>query len=108
MSEKILFYIILIPAMLGIAEILHFLKLYITRGKKRPSRCILFYLCGENCYCSLKGILEEYYWQGKNFAEKIVVVDCGIKDLKECLSAAKNKDIVFIKPTDLPEFLKKV
>lgn len=106
MPEKILLYILLIPAMLGFSEILHFLKLYITRGKTKCKKCVLFYLCGKNCFCSLKGILEEFSWQGKGFAEKIVVVDCGIEDMEECLLAAKNSDIVFIKPTDLPEFLK--
>lgn len=107
MSEKILLYILLIPAMLGLAEILHFLKLYITRGKAKCKKCVLFYLCGENCFCSLKAILEECSWQGRNFAEKVVVVDCGIEDIEECLSEANNSGIVFIKPTDLPEFFKK-
>ncbi len=107
MDEKILFYIILIPAMLGFAEILHFLKLYITRGRKKPRKCVLFYLCGKDCFCSLKAILEEYLWLGKSFAEKIVVVDCGIEDIDECLSVARNSGIVFIKPIDLPEVLKK-
>ncbi len=107
MDEKILFYIILIPAMLGLAEILHFLKLYITRGSKHPKKCVLFYLAGKNCFCSVKAILEEYLWLGKSFAEKIVIVDCGIEDMKECLSAVKDGEIVFVKPKDLPEILKK-
>ncbi len=107
MDEKILFYIILIPAMLGVAEILHFLKLYITRGSKRPQKYVLLYLRGKNCFCELKAILEEYLWLGKSFAEKVVIVDCGIEDIDECLSAVKNSGIVFIKPIDLPEILKK-
>ncbi len=93
MSEIIFVIIFLIPSMLGLAEILHFIRSYILGGKAKPRKLLLVYLTGDDASLQLKGVLEEFNWHGKRFAEKVIAVDCGAKDFALCKALAQKGEI---------------
>ena len=95
----------LIPTILGIAEILHFIKIYIINPRPKVQKYVLLFLCGENCFEQLKVLFDEYVWKGKNYAEKIIALDCGIKDCEECLKFAAEKGITVLKNENLVKVL---
>lgn len=97
MAVRIFFYLLLIPAMLGLSEIIHYLKIYITKPKGNVRKYMIVYLKGSDCALKLKSVLEEYFWYGKRYCERILVLDGGIEDVSECESIARRNKVVILK-----------
>ncbi len=108
MTETFLLILLLFPSMLGIAELMHLAKVYIISPKSKPKKVVIVYLYGEYALEQLRLILEEYSWHGKNYAQQIVAVDCGIvsEQYKECESFARNNKIIFCKEENLVSVFK--
>lgn len=109
MAEIILFLVFLIPAMLGLAEILHILKLYILYPKTAASYVLVF-LKGENASEQLMLALEQYFWLGKRYARNIIAVDMGLngESLKVCRKIALRHNVIFCSEKELDLVLKRV
>lgn len=105
MSEIIFIFIFLIPSMLGLAEILHLIKTYILSGKNKPRKLLLVYLKGDDALLQLKGVLEEFNWQGKRLAERIIAVDCGAKDFELCKNLAQKCGILYCDIKDFKDVI---
>lgn len=97
MAVRIFFYLLLIPAMLGLSEIIHYLKVYIMKPKGNIKKYMIVYLKGTDCAFKLKSVLEEYFWYGKRYCEGILVLDGGIEDIFECESMAQRNKVVILK-----------
>ena len=104
MIEIILILMLLFPSMLGLAEILHFIKVYILLSKVKPQKTVLVYLKGKKSVEQLEYVIEEYHWYGEQYAKKIAAIDYGIPDdlIEECKEIAKRNNVLFYSK----EFLK--
>ena len=109
MAELILFLFLLIPAMLGLAEILHLIKTYILYPHKTDS-CMVVYLKGENPVGRLKFALEQYCWLGKRYIGNIIAVSSGLdgEDYDICREIALNHGIIFCGEDELPIIFEKI
>ena len=107
MGEILVFVIFFIPAILGVAEICHSLKVYIISSKKKARKYIVIFLSTGNSYEQLLSAVEEMYWHGKKYAEKIIAVDCGMdmEEYKICLEISREKNVIFCKNDDLKDIL---
>jgi len=107
MAEILLVLFFLIPAMLGIAEILHIIKLYILFPKSAESYVII-YLKNENASGQLMYALEQYFWFGKKYAKNIIAVNSGLSsdNYEICKSIALKHNIIFCSEEELQTVLK--
>ncbi len=64
----------LIPATLGLAEILHILKRLILKPTKPYSSTTLIFIDGENAPLQLLYAAEQYLWQGKSEGTSVIAV----------------------------------
>jgi len=96
MAEKILVIVFLLLAMLGLAELLHLLKLYILFPKKKGERIFMIKLEGENALADLKAFYCEYTWFGTRLAKKLMALDCDAREIDACKSFCKDNNIIFI------------
>ena len=103
MTETILIILLLFPSMLGIAELLHQVKIYILLPKTKPEKAVVVYLKGEKAVEQLMYILQEYRWHGESYAKRIVAVDSGIPEnlVDECKKIAFENKILFYKKEHL-------
>ena len=97
MIWSIFFLTFLVPAMLGLAEIIHFAKVYIMLPRRRASKYLLVFLNDQNTLRQLWCLLEEYKWSGKKYAEKIIAVNMGLdeEDYNKALRV-NNKDYLIL------------
>ncbi len=75
MAELIFILLFAILAILGLAEILHTIRLWILSGGEKSEKILIIVPDNEGFPKQLLKIYEEARWQGENFARKIVVVD---------------------------------
>lgn len=97
MVETILLILLLFPSMLGLAEIIHMIKLYILLPKVKPQKAVIVYLNGEKSVEQLQFVIQEYLWYGEKYAKKIAAVDKGIPEdlVDKCIDIAVRNDIIF-------------
>ena len=66
MLKIFLTIIFLIPSMLGLAEILHILKLYILKPSKPSIAYKIIFLTNDMPLEHMSYIIEQYRWQGRS------------------------------------------
>ncbi len=107
MGEIIFFLVFIIPALLGFAELLHLLKVYIISPKIRAVKyCIVF--LGDNAPCKQLALAaEELFWRGRKYAQNIIAVDCGINEDEYhiCRSFCDKHSFIFCSYNELNEYL---
>lgn len=104
----ILFFLFLIvPAVLGVAEILHLLKLAILSSKDNSYTFTCIFLEEENAIINLKTFCEEHNWNGMKIGNEFIAIykELSLNVLDECRVIAAKNDIEFLK---LDEFYKKI
>lgn len=105
MAENILLLVFSIPAIFGLAEILHILKLQILKPQKSACRVLVIRPDTESFVTQLLYVAERFRWQGLGYADKIVVLDselCGVaKD--ECGQLASSLGFMSADGKDLLE-----
>ena len=107
MAEILLCLFFLIPAMLGLSEIFHILKLYIL-FPKRITSYVIVYLNNENASGQLQYALEQYFWLGKKYARNIIAVSNNLdKESSEvCKKIAFKHGLIFCGSEELETVLK--
>ena len=97
MLEFVIYMLFLIPLILGFAEILHKIKVYIMYGKDDIKKEVRFNLGGKNSVLKLSRIVSEYNWYGRNSADKIIISFCGNdEDSDECRKIAESNGFEFV------------
>lgn len=101
--------LLLIPTMFGLAEMLHLFKIHIISRKRPPQKCLLIGLKDDEAEFELLRVVEEYRWNGKKYAEKIIAVNYGLGDVakQRCFEIAKENDILFCDFEEIGDLLKK-
>lgn len=110
MIETIIFCVFLVPAMLGMAEMLHLLKVYIISPEKKMKKYLIVFLKDENSVRQLLCLLEEYNWIGKKYAERIIAVNMGLKeeDYKKALNTANKGNMILCEYNEIESILKEL
>ena len=85
MAEFVFILFFAIPAILGLAEILHTARLWILSGKDKGEKMLILGPENENFHNQILKTYEEARWQGEKLAKKIIVVD-------SCLSEENKKE----------------
>lgn len=75
MAEIIFILIFAVPAILGLAEIIHTFKLWLVSSESGGKRVLILVPDNEGFAKQILGAYEELRWHGSKFAEKIVVLD---------------------------------
>ena len=80
MAEIVFGIVVIFPAMLGLAEMLHTLKMHLLSSPKRCERVLVVYPDDENFPRQIMKTAEERKWQGEKFAQRVLV---SIKNISE-------------------------
>ena len=91
MPEIIMVLFLIIPAVLGMAEILHFAKMLILSPYIKGDRYSLIVLENEDALFQLKNFFEENNWYGAKKLGKTIVVckDLSSENYEECRQLAE-------------------
>ena len=91
MAEFVFFMVLVLPATLGFAEILHILKRWLFSSGKKGERILFLIPDNENFERQILELSNEYMWQGNILAEKIFIINTRLDDenRKECYVLAQ-------------------
>ena len=85
MFEVIFCFLMLVPTMLGIAELIHMLKSSIINKKGKIFSYIVVVLENETAVSQLLYQIEKYKWQGNRYAQNIVAINSYLDEENEKL-----------------------
>lgn len=83
MAETFLLLLFSVPSIIGLAEIIHALKLLLISPKRPACRILVVCPDSENYEGQLLHISERCRWMGDGYAEKIVVLNSALADNRE-------------------------
>lgn len=108
MSEIIFSLFLLVPAMLGIAEIMHLIKLYLIERNNSLSPYIIIILKNETANEQILSVVENYRWQGEKYAENIIAVNSFLSEENQEIYAdlARKHNLFYCSFEELKEVLK--
>ncbi len=109
MTEFILLLLFLIPAMLGIAEILHIFKLYVLKPREPMISYKVVVLTDGTALAQLRFVAEQYIWSGKS-GDDVIIVNSLLNEenFKECKKIAQNNNFIYCSADELGKYLKAV
>jgi len=87
MAEIIFIVIFLIPAILGLAEIIHTVKLsLVSSDTKNNNNFVIAVLEDESFVGHILNVIQQQRWHGTDFAKEIILVNSNLKpeNKKEC------------------------
>ncbi len=73
MAEIVVGFIFIIPMVLGLAEILHTVKMFLLSSSVPCERILIVFPDDENFPRQITKTAEERSWRGNNFAKKILI-----------------------------------
>ncbi len=81
--EVFIFLCLVVLSVIGLCDLMHYIKLLLLKPSKRVDSTLLIKLSGENDFENLNYILEKFRWQGSNLAKRVVCIfnDTTEKDL---------------------------
>lgn len=105
MAEIVFIFIFTIPAILGLAEILHTVKILLFSSRKSQNATLIIVPDNDNFSKQLIYAAEQYRWHGDKYAKKIVVLDYLLdeENKRECIALARKFDFEICSKTELAE-----
>ena len=105
MAEIVFIFIFTIPAILGLAEILHTVKVLLFSSNRCHNTTLIIVPEDDNFSKQLIYASEQYRWHGDSYAKKIVVLDYLLSEenKKECALLARNFNFQICSKTELTE-----
>lgn len=105
LTEIIILILAVLLCTLGLAEVIHALKLYIFSPKKKPLSYLVVYLGKDDPESQLRYLGEKYLWQGKRLADNVIAVNSAVspESLKTCAEIAAKYNIVYCSAESLCE-----
>ena len=106
MGEIIFFALFTIPALLGVAELIHLIKVYIISPKNTAVKYLLIFLGKNSPYEQLTTVAEEFFWRGKKYAQNIIAVNLDIsdEDYIYCRSFCDKNNFIFCNVDEISEY----
>lgn len=107
MVEIFLVILFLIPAMLGLAEILHILKLYILKPQNPIISYKMIILTDSSPVEHMKYVIEQYLWQSKKNNSSLIFVNSLLceENFKACKNLAEHYGFSFYSKEEIKEYL---
>lgn len=101
------FLFLVIPAVLGVAEILHYLKLTMLSYREDGHKLSCIILDDENAVIQLKAFCEESNWNGIKSGKECFAIYKNLSEniFNECKTIANKNDIEFL---SLEEFYNEI
>lgn len=99
----ILFLVVLVLSMLGLAELIHTVKLKIMASNKRGITYSVLLLSDESPESQLMFAAEQQLWHGSFYADYLIAVNTGLSDKndKACKFIADKYGVTYCTPLDL-------
>lgn len=106
MTEIIVSVILVLLCTLGLAEVIHAVKLYIFSPVKKALSYYVVYLGSDNPESQLRYLGEKYLWQGKRFADNVIAVNSAVgqESFKNCAEIAEKYNIIYCSAEQLSEW----
>lgn len=103
MAEIIIIAIFLIPEILGLAEILHTIKLMLISPRPKGTDVMIIIPDNESFAKQLANAAEQRRWHGKRYAGRIIVLDTNLSEeaRAECAALARRLNIEICSGTEL-------
>ena len=107
MFEIFFLILFLIPAMLGLSEILHILKLYILKPKKAMISYKIVILTNDTAVENMRYAIEQYLWQAERNGFNLIFVNSLLdkENFLACKEIAKRYEVGFYSKKELEEYL---
>ncbi len=74
MAEAVLFLLFIIPAVLGLAEIIHTVKHYLFAGKRYQGQILLIIADDNSFRLQLENVANQRNWYGNSYPQRILVL----------------------------------
>ena len=102
MLEKIFFAVLIVLASLGLAELIHLIRMVFLRPHEQIKTFYVVMLEGGETSKKLEYVGKQTEWHGKSFAKYTVAAYDGLsgEETAECARAAKKYDMIYC-PTQL-------
>ena len=99
----IVLLLILLLSVIGLCDIIHSIKLALLKVKNGKNKLMFCVLKDESSELSLRYVIEQHKWSGKQFADKIVVVNClnNTSAIERCKVLSEYYDFDFIEKDDI-------
>ncbi len=103
MAEIIFLFLFAIPALLGIAELLHTVKMWLYGINKNGSKTVVIVPTDDNFEALTVNCARQSAWYSKSFADKIIVVNSLLseKNFKDCEELTKRLEMEFCSKSEL-------
>ncbi len=107
MAHIIFGLLFLIPAMFGLAEILHILKLYILKPNKQLISYKLIVLTNDLPVIQMKYNIEQFLWNGRKNSAKLIFINSFLnhQNFVECKTLAEKYAVSFCSTEDLKKYI---
>ncbi len=108
MAEFVFFLILIIPAVLGISEMLHTAKHYLYSHKKTGKQVLIATVSDDSFRTQLVNIADQRNWYAKMYPQRIFIVMNGIssENTEECDRLIKKLNLEIYSQEKLAEHLK--
>ena len=105
MAEIVFFFVFCIPAMLGLAEILHTVKMLIITPKSQSNKAFVLVPENDDFEDQIINLAEQIKWNGKKYTERVIVLETLLSDENKvkCCALAKKFGFEICSKSDLTE-----
>lgn len=103
MVKYILYAVVLLLALSGLAEVLNWLKCRLIAPKKKAHTCSVLYLTDDDARQQMIFAAEQRLWHGKGYADDMIAVGDGLESSTEkaCRFIAEKYGIVYCRRAEL-------
>ena len=103
MAELIFFLVFLIPALLGVSEIIHLVRMSLFSLNGINSPYVVVWLKDDTAENQILSVCEQYSWSGKKYAQNIIAINSTLSDDKFeiCKQMAEKNNIYFCTAEEL-------
>ncbi len=75
MEQTVFILLFAIPAILGLAEIIHTCRLWLCSARRLKGKVVVVVARNDDFSCQLLGVAESFKWYGSSFAQRVIVLD---------------------------------
>ncbi len=108
MIKSILLVALVILAVLGICDVIHFFRRILFSPTEKPRKMLLVFLSNKQPLLQLRQVYDSFLWHGDEFAENIVAVLDNVdeSDWTACREFCSDKFKIFLtERSSISEFL---
>lgn len=108
MTEFIILALTALLCILGLAEVIHAIRLYIFSPRKKPLSYMVIYLNADDPESQLKYVGEQYLWQGSRFADNVIAINTALSGevLETCEKISAKYNIIYCSSEELCDAIK--